>query len=247
MRSYLDSEGVDALWAKMKTYVANHSSGSSESSGAVVGAIQMYGGATAPKGWLLCDGSAVSRTTYAKLFEVLGTAYGAGDGSTTFNVPNFSGRFPIGHCNTTPITNTSSCGYQGGSSAYPRSGDTVGWFGLGEAGGEDSHVLTTAEMPSHNHSASTGSAGSHTHAPGGSAVRFHATTATSADSFSGGSISGSGYKVPRVASKYSNLSRPETGSAGGHTHSVSVSNAGSSTTHNNMPPFLGVNYIIFAG
>ena len=69
MRSYLDSEGVDALWAKMKTYVANHSSGSSESSGAVVGAIQMYGGATAPKGWLLCDGSAVSRTTYAKLFE----------------------------------------------------------------------------------------------------------------------------------------------------------------------------------
>jgi phage-related tail fiber protein len=48
---------------------------------------------TAPPGWLLCDGSAVSRTSYATLFAVMGTAYGAGDGATTFNLPDFRGRF----------------------------------------------------------------------------------------------------------------------------------------------------------
>ncbi len=61
-----------------------------------VGIISPYGGASAPAGWLLCDGSAVNRTTYAALFAVLGTTYGAGDGSTTFNLPDMQGRVPIG-------------------------------------------------------------------------------------------------------------------------------------------------------
>lgn len=56
-----------------------------------VGTITGYAGATAPSGWLLCDGSAVSRTTYAELFGVVSTTYGSGDGSTTFNVPDSSG------------------------------------------------------------------------------------------------------------------------------------------------------------
>ena len=62
-------------------------------SGAVVnvGTIQTYGGNTAPDGWLICDGSAISRTLYAELFAVIGTTYGVGDGSTTFNIPNFIG------------------------------------------------------------------------------------------------------------------------------------------------------------
>lgn len=55
-----------------------------------------YGGTTAPTGYLMCDGAAVSRTTYSALFAVLGTAYGTGDGSTTFNVPDFRGRFVLG-------------------------------------------------------------------------------------------------------------------------------------------------------
>lgn len=54
-------------------------------------AIMNYGGATAPAGYLPCNGAAVSRTTYANLFAVIGTTYGAGDGSTTFNVPNIAG------------------------------------------------------------------------------------------------------------------------------------------------------------
>jgi hypothetical protein len=60
------------------------------------GVILPYGGTSAPTGWLLCDGSAVSRTSYATLFAVIGTSFGIGDGSTTFNLPNFTNRFPYG-------------------------------------------------------------------------------------------------------------------------------------------------------
>lgn len=60
------------------------------------GVILAYGGAAAPAGWLLCDGSAVSRVTFAALFAILGTAYGAGDGSTTFLLPDLRGRAPLG-------------------------------------------------------------------------------------------------------------------------------------------------------
>ena len=58
-----------------------------------VGTIQAYGSNTIPSGWLLCNGQAVSRTTYAELFEVIGTAFGVGDGSTTFNIPDLRGEF----------------------------------------------------------------------------------------------------------------------------------------------------------
>lgn len=59
-------------------------------------AIVEFAGGTAPAGWLLCDGSAVDRTTYASLFKVIGTTYGTGDGSTTFNLPDHRGRVPVG-------------------------------------------------------------------------------------------------------------------------------------------------------
>ena len=60
------------------------------------GTMQMFAGNTIPTGWLLCDGSAISRTDYAKLFSAIGTTWGAGDGSTTFNLPNSIGRFAEG-------------------------------------------------------------------------------------------------------------------------------------------------------
>jgi microcystin-dependent protein len=60
------------------------------------GGIMMWGTGTAPTGWLLCAGAAVSRSTYAALFAVIGTTFGVGDGSTTFNVPNYTNRSPYG-------------------------------------------------------------------------------------------------------------------------------------------------------
>ena len=96
-----------------------------------IGKIVMYAGSSAPRGWLLCQGQAVSRTTYAKLFSVIGTTYGSGDGSTTFNVPDMRGRSPLGVGN----------------------GDATGHTNhtLGQKGGEETHTLTVNEMPSHRH------------------------------------------------------------------------------------------------
>jgi microcystin-dependent protein len=64
--------------------------------GVPVGGIVLWGTTTAPAGYVLCDGAAINRTTYAKLFAVIGTTYGVGNGTTTFNVPNLQGRFPLG-------------------------------------------------------------------------------------------------------------------------------------------------------
>jgi microcystin-dependent protein len=64
--------------------------------GAPTGGLIMWGTGTAPSGWLLCAGAAVSRTTYAALFAVIGTTFGVGDGSTTFNLPNYTNRMPYG-------------------------------------------------------------------------------------------------------------------------------------------------------
>ncbi len=65
-------------------------------SAAITGEIKLWSTASAPTGYLLCDGSAVSRTVYAALYAVIGTTYGAGDGTNTFNLPNFTNRMPIG-------------------------------------------------------------------------------------------------------------------------------------------------------
>lgn len=94
---------------------------------APTGMITQFAGATAPNGWLICDGTAVSRTTYAALFSVIGTSYGAGNGSSTFGIPDLRGRVPVGK--------------------------NSGTFGtLGNTGGTETHTLTTTEMPSHQHS-----------------------------------------------------------------------------------------------
>ena len=71
-----------------------------------VGAIKPWTKATAPDGYLLCDGSAVSRSTFADLFAVISTTYGSGDGSTTFNVPDLQDKFPQGKSGTTNLATT---------------------------------------------------------------------------------------------------------------------------------------------
>ena len=94
-----------------------------------VGTICFYGSATVPTGYLACTGQAVSRTTYADLFTLIGTTYGAGDGSTTFNLPNLQGVVPIG--------------VGTGSGLTARA--------LAAAVGAETHQLTTAEMGNHTH------------------------------------------------------------------------------------------------
>jgi microcystin-dependent protein len=98
------------------------------------------GGSTAPTGWLLCDGSAISRTIYTALFAVCGTVYGAGDGSTTFNLPDLRARTVAG-ADVGNVTGRMPGGVTGG----------VGAGAHGNAGGTQSHTLTTAELAAHNH------------------------------------------------------------------------------------------------
>lgn len=109
---------------------------------APAGVVLPFAGSTAPTGWLLCFGQAVSRTTYADLFTALGTTYGAGDGSTTFALPDLRGRVPGGKDN------------MGGSAAsrLTTAGAGVDGVTLGAAGGAQTHTLTTAQIPAHAHS-----------------------------------------------------------------------------------------------
>lgn len=80
------------------------------SEGAQPGDYKMIAGATIPDGWLLCNGAAVSRTTYSKLFAAIGTKYGSGNGSTTFNLPNFNGRHVLGTTSTSNLGRYVSAG-----------------------------------------------------------------------------------------------------------------------------------------
>lgn len=100
-------------------------------------AILPYAGASAPSGWLLCFGQAVSRTTYAALFAAVSTTYGAGDGSTTFNLPDIRGRAVAGKDD------------MGGTSAARL--NSIASTTLGTAGGSQSHTLATTEIPAHQH------------------------------------------------------------------------------------------------
>lgn len=103
-------------------------SGSSVPYDANPGMVMPFSGTTIPDGWLACDGAAVSRAAYPELFTVVGTTYGAGDGSTTFNVPNYKGRVLVGQ----DVAQTE-------------------FDVLGEVGGAKTHTLTIAEMPAHSH------------------------------------------------------------------------------------------------
>lgn len=105
------------------------------------GSVMPYAGSSAPTDWLLCSGAAVSRTTYAALFAVIGTTYGSGDGSTTFNLPDLRGRSAFGVDN------------MGGTAANRITSGGSGITGttLGAAGGAETVTLSTSQIPSHNH------------------------------------------------------------------------------------------------
>jgi len=101
------------------------------------GSFMPYAGASAPTGYLLCDGAAISRSTYSALFALVGTTYGSGDGSSTFNIPDLRGRVIAGQDN------------MGGSSANTLTNAQADQ--LGGTLGEETHTLSIAEMPAHNH------------------------------------------------------------------------------------------------
>jgi microcystin-dependent protein len=115
------------------------------------GVITAFGGSSAPTGYLLCDGTAVSRATYSALFGIISTTYGVGDNSTTFNVPNLKGKVAVG-----------------------RDSSQAEFDNLNDTGGAKTVTLTEAQMPVHTHSLNpgqvvggSGSGGTNNYAPTG--------------------------------------------------------------------------------
>jgi microcystin-dependent protein len=191
------------------------------------GMVSQFAGATAPTGWLLCDGTAVSRTTYAGLFAAIGTNYGTGDGSTTFNLPNLKGRIPVGLDSAQTEFNT-----------------------LNAPGGVKSTSLTVSHIPQHNHSidhdhaAFTASGGDHSHlffgddgasSPGG----YSRSVAIGYDATSNNTTGNGGDFVTK--------------GSGAHSHTIDVpafsgtsGNYGSATVTpvSALQPYIVMNYII---
>jgi microcystin-dependent protein len=160
------------------------------SNGAPTGGLIMWGTGTAPTGWLLCDGTAVNRTTYAALFAVVGTTFGVGDGSTTFNLPNYTNRMPYG----------TTIGATGGSADAVVVSHT--------------HTATsTVTDPQHSHTTAFGPRiGGGTSAAGNSDGGYSPLTTTSVST--------------------------------GITVATTNASSGVSGTNANLPPYLGINFII---
>lgn len=204
-----------------------------------VGSGQLWFTGTAPSGWVLCDGSQVSRLTYKSLFDVITTTYGAGDGSTTFNVPDLRQRFPLGKANAG--TGASLAG-TGGAIDHTHTGGTVsgstgstspGFSGSSSSDGSHTHTVsgTSGAGSAHNHTTAVSvelTAGSGTFAINSLNNESAHTHSFSATSSSDGSHTHS-----------------VSGTVDSHLHSAGTLAVGTSGTNN--PPYLVVNYIIFAG
>lgn len=199
-----------------------------------VGDVEFAFRAAAKPGTLFMQGQTLSRVTYAALWQwaqdhgaVVTGGYGSGDGSTTFTLPDWRGRVPIGV----------------GTGA----GSTVA---LGQLLGAATVTLTEAQMPSHTHTGSTGS-DSHSHNPSNGSM----TSAGSHGAHNGGShelMNGTG----NVYTKPS-LSNESGGShthgfdldidSDTHSHTISLTNTGGGGSHENRPPAFGVNYAVWTG
>ena len=185
------------------------------------GSIVQWGSNAIPTNWLLCDGSAVSRSTWSSLFAAIGTTYGAGNGTTTFNLPNLQGRVAVG-----------------------RDSSQTEFDVLGKTGGAKTHTLTIAEMPSHTHtqnahnhgfSATTSTSGDHIH-------QFDVTGAASGgglNTVGGGAGGNLQTAAMRGAGSHTHTVSGTTGDA-----TATNQNTGGGGAHNNLQPYQVFNYII---
>src|ERR1700756_3359819 len=184
-----------------------------------MGIIKAFAGNFAPAGWLLCQGQTLNIAQYQALFSLLGTTYG-GNGTTTFMLPNLCGRTLVGTgaSNQGPIAITE-----------------------GQQGGEVTHTLTLPEMPVHTHGA--------TFPAGGVSIKVSSGNASQTAATAGASIAtpGSGSARGFVATEGFNTSTPDTtlnAASASLTGAVTIVPTGGSGPHNNMQPYLGINYII---
>lgn len=265
---YRESTGVLALAAGGNTVVRFVPSGVSVTGGVNVngaiskngtpiaevptGTILDFAGSTAPLGYLVCDGGPVSRTTYAALFAVIGTIWGAGNGSTTFNVPDLRRRVGMG------------------AGGVQLAGPGIS---LGNAGGQELSTIDTNNMPSHTHGINDGTHAHYVNDPGhthGVSDPTHAHTVydpghshqiihdpnsdTAGNGISGSGRPNGGTWQTEAYGTNIGIYGAATGIAlagaltgiwlSGNGANISVQAAGSGTTFSNVPPSVVVNKLI---
>jgi microcystin-dependent protein len=237
------------------------------------GAVMPYAGSTAPSGWLLADGSAVSRTTFAALFSAISTTFGAGDGSTTFNLPDMRGKFPVGagtagsivrtfqptDVNTTTerITINGHPFYTGQAVVYSTAGTAVGGLVSGTTYFVSVIDANTIGLATSRDLADTGTLINLTGQGVGTQTLTYALTARTLGSQGGEETHFlSQVEMPSHNHAFSNpVQAGTTGSNGGGGNllgggtatnftTVTLNNTGGDMPHNITPPFLSLNYII---
>lgn len=214
-----------------------------------VGDIKIWPSDTLPTGWAWSNGQALDRTTYAVLFGVIGTTYGAGDGSTTFNVPDLCGRAPFG---------SDDMGAISAKGRITNAESSIVGTTLGASGGAQSITLATTQIPSHAHTAQNG--GAHTHTGGTSGISAdHSHVYNVPTNTNGLEDRGAGNFQPASGGSGGNIwfgltTGNTSGVSVGHTHTFTTDSDGAHThttdsiggglSHSNMPPALIVNYVI---
>lgn len=181
------------------------------------GTVRAFAGTVPPNGWLICDGSPISRTTYSALFTAIGTLWGGGDGTLTFNLPDLRGRSLLGYVNSA------------GSGLTTRA--------FAARGGEEAHVLTVAELAVHTHVVSDPT---HSHTPidnghshqygGGLQTPFAAQPGTTG--------------IWRNDANQNTTTNPANITIQARATGVTNQNTGSNTAHNTMHPFAVVLLVI---
>ena len=199
------------------------------------GIIMPFAGTVAPENYLFCDGSAVSRTTFATLFGVIGTTFGAGDGSSTFNLPDLSGRVPLG------VSQSHALGTTGGSETVTLTESELPAHvhEVPQHGHEDTIVATT---PAFSHSITqpvfkynkpnTGGQGGTLSGPTASYNSTNTATATRSTNVA---VSAHAAAACTMSGSVSNAAAFDSDTEGG------------SLSHNNMQPFIAMAYIICTG
>jgi microcystin-dependent protein len=184
------------------------------------GSINAFAGSSAPGGWLICDGSSLLRTSYAVLFSVIGTTYGAVD-ETHFNLPDMRGRMVVALNSSDPTFDT-----------------------LNNKGGSKTQTLTTTELPSHTHTGTTSTNGSHNHVYNDAYFAEYALgggvygTSSSTDldnAFRWRKADGGFASTPQDLNTSTN---------GDHNHTFTTASTGSGSAFSIMNPYITLNYII---
>jgi hypothetical protein len=192
------------------------------------GMLISFAGSVVPNGWLLCDGSNVSQTTYAKLYAVIGNTYGTAlDTSRNFVLPDLRGRNIVG---------------------------TSGSYPLAQKQGSENVTLEVRHLPSHSHSGTTDSAGSHNHTATDSGHNHIYEDAYFAENTGlGQRVYGTGSTTDRDNDNIYRYPSPTTSnasanitvqSAGSHTHTFTTSSVGLDNSFSIVQPYLAINYLI---